>query len=53
VPREAEGTGRYFSPDARTLFVSVQHPALPKPSTVAITRVHGAAPGLNVIPRPA
>jgi secreted PhoX family phosphatase len=26
LPREAEGTGPYFSPDESTLFINVQHP---------------------------
>jgi len=26
MPREAEGTGPYFTPDEKTLFVNVQHP---------------------------
>ena len=86
MPVEAEGTGPYFTPDERTLFVNVQHPgetsqekgspaiygqpetytsywpegnktegrtpALPRPSTVAITKPRRVAPGENLIPRP-
>ena len=86
MPREAEGTGPYFTPDESTLFINVQHPgeqsgvmnspavfnqpetytsywpngnkkagvnpSEPIPSTVAITRVRGAA-GSPVIPPPA
>jgi uncharacterized protein len=36
--RSAEGSGIYFSQDARTLFVNVQHSGTGKDKTVAITR---------------
>jgi secreted PhoX family phosphatase len=39
LPVEAEGTGPYFTPDERTLFVNVQHPGEETPSA------DGADPG--------
>ncbi len=50
-PVEAELTGPVFSPDGRTLFLSVQHPGEDSESLDALTSNFAAAPGTNV-PRP-
>ncbi|RYZ93997.1 MAG: DUF839 domain-containing protein, partial [Proteobacteria bacterium] len=51
APRDAEFTGPEFSPDGRTLFLSVQHPGEQSPSAAAPTS-HWPDGG-NSIPRPA
>ena len=50
-PVEAEMTGPVFSPDGRTLFLSIQHPGEDSPSLDQLTSTFAAAPGTKV-PRP-
>ena len=50
-PVEAEMTGPVFSPDGRTLFLSIQHPGEDSESLDALTSSFAAAEGTNV-PRP-
>ena len=50
-PVEAELTGPVFSPDGKTLFLSVQHPGEDSESLDALTSSFAAAPG-TAIPRP-
>lgn len=50
-PVEAEMTGPVFSPDGRTLFLSIQHPGEDSESLDALTSNFAAAEGSNV-PRP-
>ena len=50
-PVEAEMTGPVWSPDGRTLFLSVQHPGEDSESLDALTSNFAAAEGSNV-PRP-
>ena len=51
APNDAEFTGPCFSPDGKTLFLSVQHPGETSPSVKELTsRWPG---GGNTIPRPA
>lgn len=51
APRDAEFTGPEFSPDGRTLFLSVQHPGELSPNLNELTS-HWPAGG-NSVPRPA
>ncbi|MFC6591356.1 PhoX family protein [Deinococcus lacus] len=50
-PVEAEMTGPTWSPDGKTLFVSIQHPGEDSESLNKLTSNFAAAPGSN-IPRP-
>ena len=50
-PVEAELTGPVFSPDGKTLFLSVQHPGEDSESLDALASSFAAAPG-TAIPRP-
>lgn len=51
APRDAEFTGPEFSPDGRTLFLSVQHPGEQSPNLKELTS-HWPEGG-NSVPRPA
>ncbi|WP_102125330.1 PhoX family protein [Deinococcus planocerae] len=50
-PRDAELTGPVWSPDGRTLFLSVQHPGEDSEGLDKLTSTFAARPGTN-IPRP-
>lgn len=50
-PVEAEMTGPVWTPDGKTLFVSIQHPGEDSPSLDKLTSNFAAAPGSKV-PRP-